>query len=201
MRDFHMHSMHLAVEPLMVHLDPGAMRYMAVKVRPDDLPGTIASLERTVRQFTPYPFEYQFLDERFDQLYKAELRLGETFGFFTIQALLIASLGLFGLAAFAAEQRTKEIGVRKVLGAKVTSLVALLSMDFLKLVSIAFVVGAPLAYFVMQRWLEDFAYRIELGPRIFLLTGVTALLIALATVSYQAIKAALADPVKSLRYE
>jgi putative ABC transport system permease protein len=174
---------------------------MAVKVRPDDLPGTIASLERTVRQFTPYPFEYQFLDERFDQLYKAELRLGETFGFFTIQALLIASLGLFGLAAFAAEQRTKEIGVRKVLGAKVTSLVALLSMDFLKLVSIAFVVGAPLAYFVMQRWLEDFAYRIELGPRIFLLTGVTALLIALATVSYQAIKAALADPVKSLRYE
>jgi putative ABC transport system permease protein len=175
--------------------------FISVKVRPDDLPETIALFEKTVTEFTSYPFEFQFLDDSFDQLYKNEARLGETFGFFTVIALLIASLGLFGLAAYSAEQRTKEIGIRKTLGATVSGLVALLSNEFLKLVGLAFVVAAPLAYFAMQRWLEDFAYHIELGPGIFLMAGATALIIALASVSYQAIKAARANPVKSLRYE
>jgi putative ABC transport system permease protein len=110
-------------------------------------------------------------------------------------------MGLFGLAAFTAQRRTKEIGIRKVLGATVSSIVALLSKDFLTLVAIAFVVAAPLAYLIMNRWLEDFAYRVEVGPGIFLLVAVLALIIVLASVSYQSIKAALADPAKSLRYE
>ena len=200
-KDFHMQSMHFPIEPLIILLSPNVMQYISARVQTEDLPETAASLERSLKRFTPYPFEYQFLDEQFDELYKSEVRLGETIGFFTILALLIASLGLFGLAAFAAEQRTKEIGIRKVLGADVTGLVALLSIDFLKLVAFAFVVGAPVAFFAMQRWLEDFAYRIDLGPGVFILAGGAALAIALLAVSYQSVRAALADPVKSLRYE
>jgi putative ABC transport system permease protein len=200
-KDFHMQSMHFPIEPLIILHSPNVMQYISARVQTEDLPETAASLERSLKRFTPYPFEYQFLDEQFDELYKSEVRLGETIGFFTILALLIASLGLFGLAAFAAEQRTKEIGIRKVLGAKVTGLVALLSIDFLKLVAFAFVVGAPVAFFAMQRWLEDFAYRIDLGPGVFILAGGAALAIALLAVSYQSVRAALADPVKSLRYE
>ncbi|MEX1054666.1 MAG: FtsX-like permease family protein, partial [Rhodothermales bacterium] len=113
MKDFHMHSMHLQIEPLMIGLDTEWVGYISARVSPGDLQATIASLENILRQFSPYPFEYQFLDENFDQLYEAETRLGQTFGFFTILALIIASLGLFGLAAFAAEQRRKEIGIRK----------------------------------------------------------------------------------------
>jgi putative ABC transport system permease protein len=193
--------MHLAIQPLLIYFDTVRMNYVSAKVRPENLPATIAALERSVAQVTPYPFEYEFLDERFDRLYRAELRLGETFRFFTILALLIASLGLFGLAAFAAEQRTKEIGIRKVLGANVPRLVALLSRDLLRLVGIAFIAGAPLAYFAMQRWLEQFAYRIELGPGVFIVAGGAALVIALLAVSYQSVRAAVADPVQSLRYE
>lgn len=200
-KDFHMHSMHLTIEPLIILLNPDQAGYISAKVRPDNLTETIASLERSMKQFSPYPFEYQFLDEHFDQLYKAELHMGEMFGFFTILALLIASLGLFGLAAYTAQQRTKEISVRKVLGASVVGIVALLSKDFLKLVALAVLIATPLAYVAMQRWLEGFAYRIEIGPGLFVLTGVLVVLIALLTVSYQSIRAALADPVKSLRYE
>jgi putative ABC transport system permease protein len=201
MKDFHMHSMHLQIEPLMISLDTDWVGYISARVSPGDLQTTIASLGTTLRQFSPYPFEYQFLDENFDQLYEAETRLGQTFGFFTILALIIASLGLFGLAAFAAEQRRKEIGIRKVLGADVSGLVALLSREFLLLVAIAFVLAAPVAYYVMHRWLENFAYRIQMGPGIFVVAGVLALVIAVATISYQSVRAALADPVKSLRYE
>jgi putative ABC transport system permease protein len=146
-------------------------------------------------------FQYSFLDEDFDQLYRAEARLSELLGYFSGIAIFIACLGLFGLAAFTAERRTKEIGVRKVLGATAPGIVALLSKDFLKLVGIAFVVAAPVAWFAMNRWLEGFAYRIEIGPWVFVLAGALALVIALLTVSYQALKAALADPVRALRYE
>jgi len=199
--DFHMHSMHMPIEPLVIRFNTGGFGYISAKIRSDDLPATISSLAQTANQFTPYPFEYQFLDRQFDQIYSADLRMGETFGFFTILALLIASLGLFGLAAFAAEQRTKEIGIRKVLGADVSGLVALLSKDFLKLVGIAFIIGAPIAYFAMQRWLESFAYRIDISPAVFVVAGLAVSLVALLAVSYQSIKAALVDPVTSLRSE
>jgi len=163
---------------------------------------TLVALAGLWKQFAPeQPFRYTFFDEMLARQYDAERRLARLFGAFTTLALLIACLGLFGLAAFTAEQRTKEIGIRKVLGASVTHLVALLSKDFLKLIGIAFVVAAPVAYLVMAKWLETFAYRIDVSWWIFLTAGSLALAIGLLTVSYQAIKAALADPVKSLRYE
>ena len=130
-----------------------------------------------------------------------ERRVAQVFTVFSALAMFIGCLGLFGLASYTTERRTKEIGVRKVMGASTGSIVALLSSDFLKLVLIAAAIASPTAYFAMNRWLEDFAYRIEISPGIFLLAGALGLVIALATVSYQAVKAALADPVKSLRYE
>ncbi|HLG40372.1 MAG TPA: ABC transporter permease [Chitinophagaceae bacterium] len=200
-KDFHMHSMHMPIEPLVIRLEPTRMGYISAKVRPGNLSGTIASLEHSLKQFTPYPFEYQFLDEHFDQLYKTELRLSETFGFFTILALLIASLGLFGLAAYAAETRTKEIGIRKVLGASAAHIVSLLSKDFLKLVIIGFVIAVPIAWYAMNRWLEDFVYRIIVEWWVFALAGLLTVTIALLAVSFQSVKAALTNPVDSLRSE
>ena len=200
-KDFHMHSLHLSIQPLMIFIDTEGMRYISVRLQPQDLPKTMAFLEKSIKQFSSYPFEYQFLDEHFDQLYKADLRLGETFGCFTILALLIASLGLFGLAAFTAEQRTKEVGIRKVMGASVRSIVALLTKDFLSMVAVAFLLATPVAWYVMYQWLQDFAYRIHLQWWMFALPGILALLIAWLTVSFQSIKAAITNPVNSLRNE
>ncbi|MEM9999219.1 MAG: FtsX-like permease family protein, partial [Bacteroidota bacterium] len=201
MRDFHFHSLHLPIEPLMFRLDLEELGTVAARVQPSDLGATFGRLEAAAASLTEYPIEVRFLDAEFDALYRADRRLGQTFGFFTVVALLIASLGLFGLAAFAAEQRTKEIGIRKVLGADVLGLVRMLSLDFVKLVAVAFVVAAPIGYVVMQRWLADFAYRIDLGPGLFVVAGGGALVIAVAAVSVQALRAATADPVRSLRYE
>ena len=200
-KDFHMHSMHMPIEPLAIRLEPNRMGYISAKVRSGNLSETIASLEQSVKQFTPYPFEYQFLDEHFDQLYKTELRLGETFEFFTILTLLIASLGLFGLAAYAAETRTKEIGIRKVLGASAAGIVALLSREFLKLVIIGFVIAVPIIWYAMNRWLEAFVYRINVEWWVFALAGLLTVTIALLAVSFQSVKAALMNPVDSLRSE
>ena len=146
-------------------------------------------------------FNYAFVSEDFDQLYRHEATLRDVFGYFSALAIFIACLGLFGLAAYTAGRRTKEIGVRKVLGASVGQIVRLLSGEFTILVLLAFVVAAPLAYLAMNRWLEAFAYRVEISPLILLLAGTAALVIAWLTVSYQALKAALADPVDALRYE
>ncbi len=148
-----------------------------------------------------YPFEYYFLDDDFERLHQADWQLGLVFTTFAGLAILIACLGLFALAAFTAEQRTKEIGVRKVLGASAAQLVGLLTKDFTRLVLIAFVAAIPLAHYVMSRWLEAFTYRIDLNVWMFAAAGTSALLIAWLTVSYQTLKAALTDPVTSLRYE
>jgi putative ABC transport system permease protein len=208
-RDFHMLSLHEPVQPTALNLSDG--EFVRSRLLPGDflirleagqLSDGLASITETWEaHFPDYPMFYQFLDERLDETYRAELRMGRLFGWFSATAILIACLGLFGLVAFSTEQRTKEIGIRKVLGATVSNLVVLLSKDFVRLVLIAFGVAVPVAWFAMSRWLEDFAYRIEIGPGIFLIAGSLALVIALATVSYQAVKAALADPVKSLRYE
>jgi putative ABC transport system permease protein len=146
-------------------------------------------------------FEYSFLDQDFEALYRSEERMQAIFSYFAFLAILIACLGLFGLASFMIQQRTKEIGVRKVLGASVTGIVGLLSKEFVKLVLAANLIAWPLAYFVMKRWLQDFAYRVDINVTTFVLAAVLALVIALLTVSYQAIKAALANPVEALRYE
>ena len=203
-KDYHYQSLKETITPLILRVDPEGYVYNNIIVRTSGthLPATLASLEETWKQFVPErPFDYQFLDEAFDRYYRAEERLGRIFGYFALLAVFIACLGLFGLASYTAEQRTKEIGVRKVLGASVSNIVVLLTKTFARLVLIAFVFATPLAYLGMNRWLEDFAYRIDISGWIFLTAGLAALLIALLTVSYHAIKAALTDPVKSLRYE
>ena len=200
-KDFHLHSMHRAIAPLLLELGDSYLFYIALKVRPENLSETIGSVEKSIERYSPYPFEYQFLDERFDQLYKADRRLGEIFGFFTLLSVLIASLGLFGMAAFTARQRTKEIGIRKVLGASVNTIVRLLSQDFLKLVLVGFAIAIPLAWYAMQRWLADFAYRVELEWWVFALAGIIAIVIAWFTVGLQTVRAARVNPVECLRDE
>ncbi|MEO0331156.1 MAG: FtsX-like permease family protein, partial [Bacteroidota bacterium] len=173
-----------------------------VKVQSTDLPRTIATIEDQWNQHSDgSPFTYSFLDQNFDALFRADQRVGMIFGSFALLTIIIACLGLLALAAFMAEQRTKEIGIRKVLGASVKSIVLLLSKDFTRLVIIAFVVATPLAYWAMQQWLNDFAYRTNIGLSTFVLAGLLALLIALLTISYQSVRAALANPVDSLRDE
>jgi predicted permease len=173
-----------------------------VKVRGNDIPQALARIEAVWKKVNPnFPFEYHFLDETYDRLYNQEQRTSVLFNYFTILAMAVSCLGLFGLAAFVAENRTKEIGIRKVLGASAAGIVGLLSKDFVKLVLYANLLAWPIAYFAAHQWLADFAYRIDLGFWIFALAGGVALLIALLTVSTQAIKAALANPVEALRYE
>ena len=200
-RDFQTASLRQPIGPLFMILD-GRGSNLSVRITGDDVPGTLAHLRATWERFEPrHPFEYRFLDSDFARLYATDRRLMQTLGLFALIAILVACLGLFGLAAYTAEQRTKEIGVRKVLGATVASLVGLLSRDFLRLVLVASVVAVPVAWYAMERWLDGFAYRIALGPVVFLLAGGIALLIALATVAGQALRAAHIDPVKSLRAE
>jgi putative ABC transport system permease protein len=202
MTDFHFASLHQEIGPVVVALSADPLPFIAVRIRPDDVASNLAFLEQQWHAFAPdQPFEYSFLDEDFDALYRADRRLGQIFTLFALLAVVIACLGLFGLAAFTAEQRTKEIGVRKVLGASVSSIVLLLSKEFARLVVFALLVAVPIAYFGMDRWLQDFAYRTGIGAWVFVLAGGLALGIALLTVSYHALRAALVDPVRSLRYE
>lgn len=203
-KDFHFNSLHKEVDPIVMHISGGTYynNFMAVRVSGEDLSGTIAFMEDKWRSFNPLrPFEYNFMDESFEALYRKEEQLGRVAGIFSMLAVLIACLGLFGLAAFTAEQRTREIGIRKVLGASIPQIISLLSIDFIKLVMVAFVLSVPLAYFFMDNWLSGFAYRIQLGTGIFLLAGTIAILIAFLTVSSQAYKAALTNPAESLRNE
>ena len=199
--DFHFDSLHKPIEPLVLVAGKNVY-HLLVRTAPGDLRATLNDLEAKWGQFAAHrPFEYEFLDQEYAAVYRAEQRVGRMFTTFSLLAILIACLGLLGLAAYAVVQRTKEIGIRKVLGASPASIVLLLSKEFVRLVVLAFIVAAPLAYLAMQRWLDDFAFRIEISWGIFLMAGLTALGVALLTVSYQAIKAAMADPVKSLRYE
>ena len=173
---------------------------MFVRTQPGRTQEALASLQEIASQFNPaHPFEYHFLDERFRQTYHGEMVVGKLAGYFTAFALFIACLGLFGLVAYAAERRTKEIGIRKVVGASIGNIVSLLSKDFLKLVLIGFLMAIPFTWYVMHQWLQHFAYRIEISGFTFLIAGLVALLIALATVSFQSIKAARVNPVDSLR--
>ncbi|MCI0692163.1 ABC transporter permease [candidate division KSB1 bacterium] len=203
-KDFHLRSLHYEIEPLVLLISPEPyyLDNIVIRLGTENISQTLASLGRTWREIAPHrPFEYFFLDEQFDRLYRKEQKLAQIFNYFSAMAILVGCLGLFGLASFVAEQKTKEIGIRKVLGASVASIVLLLSKEFTKLVFVATLVAWPLAYFAMSRWLQDFAYRIDLSFWIFLLAGAIALLIAWLTVSWQAVKAALANPVEALRYE
>jgi putative ABC transport system permease protein len=192
------------VRPLSLRIEPGGCDQISVKVQTTNLKGTIASIEKAWHSVIPYrPFSYFFVDEMFDRQYRAEDRFGKLFLYFSILAIFISCLGLLGLASYSTIQRTKEIGVRKVLGASVGGIVGLLSKDFLWLVGIAFLVAAPVSFLLMKGWLDTFYYRINIYSAwwIFVLAGLGAFAIALFTISFQAVRAALANPVNSLRTE
>jgi len=201
-QDFHFESLHLEIKPMVLSINPRRFSTISVRVRPENMSSTLGFLQEQWQAFEPgYPWRYSFLDDDFGRLFQREERLSQIFGVFTLLAIVIACLGLFGLASFVAEQRTKEIGVRKVLGATVQSVVMLLTKEFTKLVGLSFLIAAPIAYFAMKNWLQDFAYRTDMNPLLFLSAGALALIIAWLTVSYQALKAALTNPVEALRYE
>ena len=200
-KDFHTHTLHDEIKPVFIVNGRKARRH-TVKVRTDNLPEVLAFLEKTWQHLLPdRAFRYSFVDAYIDQLYQNEKRLGRLFGTFSLLAIFISCLGLFGLAAFTAEKRTKEIGIRKVLGASVFGIAVHLSRDIVKVVALSNVIAWPIAYWMMNQWLENFAYRITLDLSLFVLSGIAAFVIAFVTVGYQALKAARANPIDALRYE
>ncbi len=206
-RDFHFESLHQKIVPMVLvnpRTDPNQSFFnsLSVKISGNNMAATLAVVEKTWKKYLPeIPYQYTFLEENFNRLYESEQRQGAIFTIFSCIAIFIACLGLFGLSAFAITQRLKEIGVRIVLGAKMNSIVTLLSKDFLRLVLIASVIAFPVAWYAMTRWLQDFAYRINIQWWVFILSAIVALIVALGTVSFHAIKAALTNPVQSLRSE
>ncbi len=203
-KDFHYATLHSDLEPLIITNQPWLDRFsfLSVRIMPGDIPERLAAIRSVWTDVAPdAPFDYWFLDDAFDQLYRSEQQFQKLFGAFSLLTVAIALLGLLSLAAFATEQRTKEIGVRKVLGASVVEICSLLTKEFVLLVLLANVFAWPVSYYAMSRWLEDFAYRVDIGWWVFVLAGGVAMVIALLTVSFQAVRAAVANPVEALRYE
>ena len=204
-RDYHTETLRSDIRPLMHRFggpDNRSYRFLAVRLRPGHAAEAVAAVRDVWRRLDPdRPFDYSFVDETFDEQYKAEERIGAAVTFFSGVAIVIACVGLFGLVTLSISQRTKEIGIRKVLGATVPGVVLSLSRRFLLLVALANVIAWPLAYLAVQRWLQDFAYRSEVNLPVYLAAGLAALVIALGTVSLRAVRAALANPVEALRYE
>jgi hypothetical protein len=202
-KNFHLESLHFPIQPVIIsqqNIEP--FQYLSIRVTGRDLSETLAFLQRTWYEINPgTPFSYTFFDEDYAALYRAEESLGKLFLYFTLLALVIACLGLIGLASFIAERRSHEIGIRKVLGASVSNIVYILLKEFAVLVLISNVIAWPLAFFVMKAWLQDFAYRIQLGWALFVLSGLIIFLIAMVSVFAQAIKAATLNPIESIRYE
>jgi len=201
--DFHTESLHEQIpNVVMYYPDNFHASYMAVKVRGANISQTLGNIEELWQEFLPRePFDYFFMDTHFDNLHQSESRTAKLLAIFSVLALFIASLGLFGLSSFITEQRTKEIGIRKVMGSTITNILLLLSRQFTKWVLIANLVAWPVAFYFMNSWLQNFAYRIEISPGVFIFTGVVSILLALLTISYQTIKAASTNPARSLRYE
>jgi len=200
-KDFHFHSLHMKIKPLTISIYSDS-RYLHARIRTENIPATLAYFQEVYDRFKiRYPFEYFFLDDQFNQMYQAELKLGTILMTFSGLAIFIACLGVFGLAIHTAERRTKEIGIRKVLGASIPSILGLFYNELTRWILIANIIAWPVAYFVMSQWLQNFAYRITIGLWIFVASAASAIFIALLTVSYKSIKAAKANPVDSLRYE
>lgn len=202
-KDFHFNSLHVPVSAMVMFLNENDNEgNILVKTQPGQTKEALANLEKLYKQMNPkFPFSYRFADEEYSKLYKSEQMVGKLSNYFAFLGIFISCLGLLGLAMFTAQQRTKEIGIRKVLGASAASLANLLSKDFLQLVFISFLIAFPLSWWAMNSWLHSYAYRTEISWWIFIVAGVIAMLIALITISFQAIKAAVANPVKSLRTE
>lgn len=201
-KDFHNENMHIPIGEVTLILAPGQGYLMSIKIGSENVPQTLAAIERVWNEFSGgYPFSFEFMDERYDQMYKSDIRLGRSFNYFSVLAIFLCCLGLFGLASFTVEQGIKEIAIRKVLGASVTELIRMLSWQFLKWVFAANLIAWPIAYYFLNAWLQGFIYRVELGWMIFLTAGVSAAAIAFLTVIARTAKAALTNPADSLRYE
>ncbi|NML23672.1 FtsX-like permease family protein [Pseudoflavitalea sp. G-6-1-2] len=199
-KDFHCASMKEAIEPVIFYTGSNQLSYVYVKTEGQHASQAIAAAEKVFKQYnSEFPFEYSFLDDTFDRLYRADQRMGNLFNIFAVIAILISCLGLFGLAAYTAQVRTREIGIRKVLGASVGTIAGMLTKDFVKLVLIAVIIASPIAWYAMKTWLQDFVYRTNISIWIFVASGIIAILIALITISAQTIRAAMANPVKSLK--
>lgn len=204
-KNFHQVSLHREILPQVFTINPrqfNALKFIFLKINSANIPETMAFIKGTTERMAPnYPFEYSFLDQGIEDLYRSEQRLGQILGYFALLAIFISCLGILGLSAFAAEQRTKEIGIRKVLGSSVSSIFILLSQEFSKWILLANFIAWPIAWFAMNKWLQGFAYRTGINPGVFILAGLLSILIAAIPVSFQAIKAALSNPVDALRYE
>jgi putative ABC transport system permease protein len=202
-KDFNFRPLHQPVEPLALRFaESYALNYISVRIKTDNLSRTMSELKKSWEKIVPHrPFLYRFLDESFNRHYEADVNFGRVFTLFAGLAIFIACLGLFALATFTAEQRTKEIGIRKVLGSSVTGIVTLMSKDFLRLVMLAIIIAVPLCWYAMNQWLSDFPYRIDIGAMVFLKAGAVAMLVAVITIGWQSVRAALANPVQSLRDE
>jgi putative ABC transport system permease protein len=201
-QDFNFASLHSGIDPLVIQYQPYRVNYLLAKVSGGNIPSVISSLESSVKQIAPSAvFNYSFVDEQMNRLYESENRMSQIFKGFAAFAILISCLGLLGLSAYAARIRTKEISIRKVLGASVTRVVMLLSKDFVTLVMIAIAIALPLSWWTMSKWLEGFAYKVNIDFLIFLISGAFAIVVALITVGFQGVKAAIVNPVKSLKTE
>jgi putative ABC transport system permease protein len=201
-KDFNFQSLHSNIEPLAIGINSRWYRYLAIKISPQNITETITYIESIVSRFSPgFPFEYRFLDEEFDTLYQSENRLGKMFSYFSILAIFISSLGLLGLASFMVEKRTKEIGIRKVLGASVSRIFLLLSQEFITWIFISNLIAWPIGWYIVNLWLKNFAYKTPLDWWVFVLAGLITGIIALITISSQTIKLSLSNPIKALRYE
>jgi ABC-type antimicrobial peptide transport system permease subunit len=201
-KDFNFGSLHNPVEPLVLRLDPDDVSCLLVRVKPNETESALRSAEKLWKEYAAgYPFKYSFLNQDWEEFYKAEEQRGKVFNILALLSIFISCLGLFGLSAFSAERRTKELGIRKALGASMPGFVQLMGREFTSLVLVAACIGCPAGWYVMTLWLTNYAYHVDVGYQTLLLASVTCLVISLLTISYHSIKVAASDPVQSLRYE
>ncbi|MFC1725994.1 FtsX-like permease family protein [candidate division KSB1 bacterium] len=201
-KDFHFRSLHRKIEPLVLNIYPSMYRFISVKIQPGNLAGTLSYLKQSWKNIIPNrPFEYFFFDEEFDKMYRAENKMNKIFTYSALLTIFIASLGLFGLASFITEKRTREIGIRKVLGASISNVILNTSKEFFILIAGAIIIALPFSYFIMNKWLQNFEYRITMNIGLFIYSALTALVVAAAAVSYQVLKVANTNPVDSIKYE
>jgi putative ABC transport system permease protein len=199
-KDFHIQSLHHKIGPVIMQM--GASNNFYVRMKPEKIISTVEFIKKTFKSFDPgLPIDFHFLDDDYDKLYRTERRMGKIFGYFALLAIIISCLGLIGLSSFMTERRTKEIGIRKINGAKSIEIFSLLSGEYIIWIMISIIIACPIGWYVMNKWLQNFAYGISIGWWIFALAGVIALLIAFLTVSWQSCRAASKNPVEALRYE
>jgi ABC-type antimicrobial peptide transport system permease subunit len=203
MENYHFQSVRNSIEPLAIIVAPPSyLNFITIRMKSGNISDNIKEVENSWNEIMPqYPFDFKFVDQEFDQMYRSEARMSDLMKYFTIIAIVIACVGLFGLSAFAAEQKTREIGIRKAMGANIPSILILFSREFVWLLMISALVSWPLSWFVLKNWLQNFGYRTELSVWIFIFSGLAALIIALISISYQAVKAARTNPAITLKYE